>query len=319
MRERILILILMVVISCAVVGCNPWADDGNLENVGLILEGTIHDETWGHSAYLGMLDIKEEFNVSILFEENVTELEQVERIVSDFNRQGVNLIFGQGENFGRFFDEISEFYPKIQFVYFNGNTFSNNITSVQFDNYDLYFFAGMLSAEMTTTNRVGVLSPYASTSSLEGFFDGVRSVNPNIDIHYQSIKSGYDQQQAIKVYNEMVETGIDVIFPAGEGFNTPIIHQAKEDDISVIGYINDQYKLAQNHVITSTVIETEEIYPQIAQMVDDETFASGIMNLGFMSPHIHLGNYGDHVPPSVREWLDQQIESYLETGERINR
>ena len=314
-REKILLLLIGVLTSL-LGGCNLLTEDGELENVGLILEGTIHDETWGHSAYSGLLEIKDTFNVSVMFEENVTEARQLEKIVSDFDRQGVNLIFGQGEGLGQYFDQIKEYYPHIQFVYFDGTAYDSNITAVQFDHYDSYYYAGMLAAEMTRKNQIGILSPYAETTTLEGFFEGARTVNPQVRIHYKTIGSGYDQQQAMKHYQEMVQKGIDVVFPAGEGFNTPIIHQAKKDGISAIGYINDQYELAKNNVLTSTVIEMEEIYREIAQLLDDRNLTSGIIRLGFENQYVHLGTYGDHVPPSVRNWLDQKMEAYSKTNEK---
>lgn len=60
----------------------------------------------------------------------------------------------------------------------------------------------------------------------------------------------------------------------------------------------------------------EEIYREIAQLLDDRNLTSGIIRLGFENQYVHLGTYGDHVPPSVRNWLDQKMEAYSKTNEK---
>nr|WP_054754835.1 BMP family ABC transporter substrate-binding protein [Piscibacillus salipiscarius] len=166
--KKLLIFILLAT-SFLLVSCGQVFNTGQLNNVGLLLDGTIHDETWGKGAYLGALEIKEEQNVSILTRENVTTSRETEEQVKDMKRQGVNLVFGHGSDFGTHFNDINETYPGLHFVYFNGNTFDRNITSIHFDGYEMGYFAGVLSAKVTKRMKLESYQPFKVNLKCKAF------------------------------------------------------------------------------------------------------------------------------------------------------
>lgn len=309
MKKITLILTLLILTSCG-----SFYNRGDLENVGLLLESTIHDETWGKSAYLGLINIKNEHNVSVLFKENVTTLKKVEEIVKDFDRQGVNLVFGHGSNFGKYFKQINEYYPHIHFVYFNGNDFDRNITSIHFDGYEMGYFAGMLAAMMTETNKLGIIPAFINQSEVEGFYEGAKEINPSIQIYIKPVQDWYDEQLAKKHFYDLINIGIDIVYPAGDSFNVPIIYEAQKENIYAIGYINDQYEKAENTVITSTIQQVEQIYLDIATQFDDGLLPSGVLHFDFDNIYISLGKFGDEVPAEIKEEMDEYINNFLKTG-----
>lgn len=312
MKQSLLVLILLMTILLT--SCGQVLNKGQLNNVGLLLDGTIHDETWGKGAYLGALEIKDEHNISVLTRESVTTSRETEEHVKDMKRQGVNLVFGHGSDFGKHFSSINEYYPEIQFVYFNGNTFDQNITSIHFDGYEMGYFAGVLSAKVTVTNQIGVISAFQNQPEVQGFYEGVKHTKPNVKVHLRSVFDWYDQQRAMLLFNDLLEEDIDIVYPAGDGFNIPIILEAKKHDIYSIGYVNDQYEVAPDSVITSTVQDLEEIYANVANQYNQGELPSGVIHYGFDNEYIYLGEYGDAVDEQVREEVDSLIEEYLETG-----
>ncbi|MFD2639389.1 BMP family ABC transporter substrate-binding protein [Piscibacillus salipiscarius] len=311
--KKLLIFILLAT-SFLLVSCGQVFNTGQLNNVGLLLDGTIHDETWGKGAYLGALEIKEEQNVSILTRENVTTSRETEEQVKDMKRQGVNLVFGHGSDFGTHFNDINETYPGLHFVYFNGNTFDRNITSIHFDGYEMGYFAGVLSAKVTKTNEIGIVSAFQSQPEVQGFFEGVKDTNSNIKVHIRSVFDWYDQQRAMLLFNDLLKENIDIVYPAGDGFNIPIILEAKKQDIYAIGYVSDQYEVAPGTVLTSTVQDIEKIYVDIANQYDEGELPSGVIHYGFDDEYIYLGKYGEAVSDRVKREMDELIERYLETG-----
>ncbi|PKR78337.1 BMP family ABC transporter substrate-binding protein [Halalkalibacillus sediminis] len=311
MKNLAVVLLAALLLS----GCNEWFDRGQLENVGLILEGTIHDETWGQGAYLGLLNIKEEENVSVLFRENIVGSRSTDEVVEDFDRQGVNLIFGHGSKFGAYFNDLNEYYPDIHFVYFNGNNFGRNITSLQFEGYEMGYFAGVMAGETTETDHLGILAAFPNQPEVEGFFEGVKSVDRSLKVTIKYVNDWYDQQRAMMFFQQMVEQDVDVVYPAGDGFNVPIIHEASKLGIHAIGYINDQKEIDPDTVITSTVQDLENLYLDIAQKYDKNELPTGIMRIGFEDEFVYLGSYGDDVPVRVQDHVNELIEKYIETGQ----
>ncbi|TFB22025.1 BMP family ABC transporter substrate-binding protein [Filobacillus milosensis] len=307
---------MMVVIMATTIltSCGQLFDRGQLNNVGLLVDGTIHDETWGKGAYLGVLNIKDEHNVSVITKENVNSLRKTEEYVKDMDRQGVNLIFGHGASFGKYFDQINEYYPNIHFVYFNGNTFDNNITSIHFDGYDMGYFAGVLSAQMTKLKKIAIISAFQNQPEVQGFFEGVKDTDPSIRVILRSVFDWYDQKRALSLFNNLMDDGIDVVYPAGDGFNVPIIEKASEHDIYSIGYINDQHDISPKYVLTSTIQDLEKLYLEIANQYNRDELPSGIISYGFDDQYVYLGKYGDTVPESTRERVEEAIQQYLKSG-----
>ncbi|GEL76891.1 BMP family ABC transporter substrate-binding protein [Tenuibacillus multivorans] len=303
-----------IVVLLLLSSCGEVFERGQLNNVGLLLEGTIHDETWGKGAYLGVLNIKDEHNTSVITRENVTTLRETEEYVKDMKRQGVNLIFGHGAEFGKYFEQINEYYPNVHFVYFNGNSFDQNITSIHFDGYEMGYFAGVLSAKMTDTKEIGVISAYQNQSEVQGFYEGVKDTDSSIDLHLRSVFNWYDEQRAMLFLNDLIDEGIDIVYPAGDGFNVPIIEKASEHNIQSIGYINDQYEIDPDTVLTSTIQDLEKIYLEVANQYDEGELTPGVISYSFDNEYIYLGRYGNEVPEGVREDINESINHYIETG-----
>ncbi len=289
-------------------------DDGKLNNVGLLMEGTIHDETWGSGAYSGLLNIKEDKNVSVLLRENIATLKTAEKAVKDLERQGVNLVFGHGSNYGRIFDSLNEYYPEIHFVYFNGQTFDHNITSIHFDGYDMGYFAGRLAGEMTSTKHIGIIRAFKMQEEAEGFYEGVLAVDPTIKVSVRSVNSWYDQQKAMLHFQQLTEQGIDVVYPAGDGFNVPVIKAAEAEDIFAVGYIQDQHHISESTVLTSTVQQLDGLYLKVADMYDQQQLTPGIINFPFDQSFVTLGTYSNEVPEGLQSKLNNEMDSYIESG-----
>ncbi|SEP83929.1 nucleoside-binding protein [Piscibacillus halophilus] len=300
------------------VSCGQVFNKGQLNNVGLLLDGTIHDETWGKGAYLGALEIKEEHNISVLTRENVSTIRETEEHVKDMKRQGVNLVFGHGSEFGKYFDQLNEAYPDMHFVYFNGNTFDQNITSIHFDGYEMGYFAGVLSAKVTQTNEIGIISAFENQPEVQGFFEGVKDTDPRVNLHLRSVFDWYDQQRALLLFKDLLADNIDIVYPAGDGFNIPIILEAEKHDIYSIGYVSEQNEVAPESVITSTIQDLEKIYVNIANQFDQGELPSGVIHYGFDNEYIYLGEYGDTVSDEVKEEVDAAINRYLESGSLKN-
>lgn len=112
---------------------------------------------------------------------------------------------------------------------------------------------------------------------MQGFFEGVKDTNSNIKVHIRSVFDWYDQQRAMLLFNDLLKENIDIVYPAGDGFNIPIILEAKKQDIYAIGYVSDQYEVAPGTVLTSTVQDIEKF--------------TSILRISMMKENFHLGLY----------------------------
>src|SRR5690625_842734 len=149
-----------IIIFSIMVSCSNKTDIPKIQNVGMLLEGSISDHAWNQIGYNGLQAVSNQFNVDVLYKEGIETKNEIIDAVDEFVQNGVNLIFGHSNIYGRYFGQIAEEYPKVQFVYFNGNYFDENVVSLNFNSHAMGFYGGMIAAKMSQSKQVGVIAAY---------------------------------------------------------------------------------------------------------------------------------------------------------------
>lgn len=307
-------LAFMGILVLSLTGCTQTFGQGKVQKVGMLVENTVHDQAWGQKGYEGLLEIKEELNVDVYFKESVQSQLETQQAIEEFAEKGVNLIFGHGSRYGQYFQELRQEYPDIRFVYFNGSVKGKNITSLNFNAHAMGFFGGMLSAKMSESNQVGIIAAFEWQPEIEGFYEGVNYVNPDAEVNIQYVNSWNDTDRALYYYERMQRMGVDVFYPAGDGFSVPIIEEAKSNNVNAIGYVSDQSNIGSSTVLTSTVQHVDKLYVLAAEKYNKGKLPDGILNFDFQDNVITLGEFGDEVPENIKNHITSAVEEYKETG-----
>src|SRR5699024_11517317 len=103
---------------------------------------------------------------------NVHTVGLIMETLGELAGQGVMLISGHGSIYGKTFTDISSTYADIQFVYFIGGYYADNVTRLTFNSHAMGFCGGMVASQMTETNEVGIIAAYECQPEIEGFFVG---------------------------------------------------------------------------------------------------------------------------------------------------
>ncbi|MFC4403234.1 BMP family ABC transporter substrate-binding protein [Gracilibacillus xinjiangensis] len=314
MKKRFGILILIIFTTLQLTGCVQSEDNKTITRVGMLIEHSINDQTWGNKGYRGLLQIKEELDMEVFFQEGVHTQQQVNRSVEKFANQGVQLIIGHSSTYGEMFHNIQATYPDIHFLYVNGAYSDDNLTSLNFNSLAMGYFAGMLAAEMTETNRVGIIAAYEWQPEVEGFYEGVKYQNEEVSVDIQYVYSWDESELALEYYHNMVDNQIDVIYPAGDAYSVSVLEEARDDKINSIGFVNDQQAIGGQTVLTSTIQHIDKLYVYAVEQLIKGELEGGIYNYGFAEEVISMGPYSEKVPESFQEELQEKIDVYIETG-----
>ncbi|WP_053075133.1 BMP family ABC transporter substrate-binding protein [Ornithinibacillus californiensis] len=312
--RRILSITILIIFGLLVTSGCASESQGKLYKAAMIMEGTIEDIPWNQKGYDGLLAIEKELGVDIEIRENISSDEEISKVVSELVNEGTNLIFGHSSNYGDEFYRLSKSHTDVHFVYFNGNYYSDNLTSMTFNSHAMGFFAGMIASRMSDTNEVGIIAAYQWQPEIEGFYEGVKYQNQDTNVNMEFIYDWTASDVAFQAYNRMKENGIDVIYPAGDAFSEEIIKLASEDDIYAIGFVSDQINIEPETVLTSTVQHVEQIYLLAAERFNNDELEGEIMSFDFKDDFITLGDYSKEVPKSFQKKLNKYIEKYKETG-----
>lgn len=296
------------------VGCIDHKDIPRMQKVGMLIEGSIDDHSWNQRGYEGLLGLSEQYQVDIYYKEHIQTKNQVIQAVDEFVQNGVYLIFGHSNIYGRFFVQIAKEYPQVQFVYFNGSYFDENVTSLNFNAHAMGFFSGMVAAKMTKNNHVGVIAAHEWQPEIEGFYEGVKFQDSQIKVHINYTNSWHNYESALAIYEQMKGNEVDVFYPVSEYFSEEIIRQATKDNSYAIGYVIDQSHIDQNNVLTSTVQHIDKLYIHIAEKYNEGQLKGGYFSFDFHDDLISLSHFSNEVPLSFQKTLVNYINQYRETN-----
>ncbi|WP_099362318.1 BMP family ABC transporter substrate-binding protein [Fredinandcohnia onubensis] len=297
------------------VSCGQTDADTGVKKVGLLVPDTIDDQVWGTKGYKGLLQIKSQFEVDVFYKEGITTEAATRSAVDEYVDKGVNLIFGHGSEYATIFNDIADEYPDVHFVFFNGNTRKENVTSLNFEGHAMGFFGGMVAGEMTETNKVGIIAAFEWQPEINGFYEGVLFQNDEVDVDIGYVQNWDDDEKAISIAEKMILDGVDIIYPAGDGYNVPVIERLKEEGLYAIGYVSDQSDLGKETVYTSTVQHVDQLYLLVAEKFNKGELASGNLSFDFQDEVISMGIFSPKVGENFIAELKDYIKQYKETGD----
>jgi transcriptional activator of comK gene len=300
-------------------GCGQPLATGKVEKVGLLVPETINDQVWGTKGYRGLLQIQSSLGVDVFYKEGMDSQEVVEAAVKEFDRQGVNLIYGHGNEYAPYFNKISKEYPDIHFISFNGDARTKNTTSLNFEAYAMGFFGGMVASHMSETGKVGIIAAYEWQPEVEGFYDGAIFENKDTKVDIRYVGHWDDQEKALEVLENVLNEGADVIYPAGDGYNVPVIERVKDKGLYIIGYISDQSDFGESTVLTSTVQRVDDLYELTAVKFNNGELKSGNLSFDFQDGVISLGEFSPKVDSDFRKKINTYINTYKENGKLPNQ
>jgi transcriptional activator of comK gene len=314
MKNPVGMWILITIIIFSLSACGQPASTDNLRKAGLLVPDSINDQVWGTKGYKGLLRIQSKFNIDVFYQESIDNEAAAIQAVKEFHEKGVNLIFGHGEEYAGYFNKISKEYPDIHFICFNGDARADNVTSLNFKANAMGFFGGMVAGEMTKTNKVGVIAAYEWQPEVNGFYEGAAFQNSNVEVEIRYTNSWDHVDTALRYLDELIKDGVDVVYPAGDGYNVPVTEVLKENGLYSIGFISDQSDLGEATVLTSTVQHVDVLYELVAKRYNNGELESGELYFDFQDDVITLGKFSPEVDPLFVQEINTFINTYRKTG-----
>ncbi|ERN52937.1 BMP family ABC transporter substrate-binding protein [Alkalihalophilus marmarensis] len=315
--QRLIVSLAVVLMVAA--GCSAESKENGLKGVGLLIEDTIDDQGWNSKGYQGLLTIHSTLDVHVDFREEVNSKVDVINGINDFIEQDINLIFGHGQIYADYFSQLSEDYPDVHFVSFNGEVTGENVTNLEFDSYAMGFFAGMVGASTSQSSQIGAIAAYPWQPELEGYKDGAKYIDPEVEVKIEYVNDWSDTETAIEYFYQLKEKNIDVFYPAGDGFHVEVIEKVKQEGLYAIGYVGDQSDLGEATVLTSTIQHVDELYELVAAQYQAGTLEPGNHTFDFTEGVISLGEFSSQVPQEVQDQVKSDLNTYIETGELPNQ
>lgn len=180
LKAVLLLLILSLASTTALI-----TNGGNV--IAILASGDITDFGYSNTVNTGRINMESALNISgSLYAPNIEDQATAFAYMQQLVSEGYRLIISTTSDHGNASAMAAAIYPNVSFVQISGSTVLPNLSTLSFSGPDLYYSAGVFCGGMTKNNRVGFIhpgSPPASFSTLNAFYLGVKSLNPDAAVY----------------------------------------------------------------------------------------------------------------------------------------
>lgn len=281
--------------------------------VGLILNGTIDDHSWGQAHYEGMMQCAESLNLEVCYRENVPDDERCKEYIEELIDQGCKIIVCNSFGFGEYALEMAGLHRDIYFFHATGVQESDNLATYFGRIYQMRYLSGIVAGLQTETGEIGYVAAYPIPEvnrGINAFTLGVRQVNPDAHVYVEWTQSWTGDAEAEEATEKLLDGhSIDVLTIHTDTNRT--LEIAEERGVWCIGYNMDNIDLYPNTFLTAPVFEWENFYePHILECLQGK-FAGKHYWDGAETGIVSLAPLSRNVKPGIQSEVDAAIQKFM--------
>ena len=293
------------------------AADGEGLKVALLLSGAANDQGWNQTAYEGTQKACEKYGYELAYTENL-EVADISAAFADYESAGYDVVIGHGYEFGDPALEVAETYPDTKFICTEADASADNVASYVMACEQTAYVEGIIAASTSESGKLGAIGPIPGDSLVKiinGYEDGAKSVNPDIEVQTAWTNSFVDTQLAQEAAKAMIDNGVDVIKHCANACGNGAMTAAVEAGIWCQGDSYDQSSLAPDNILDSAIYNLDVVIDTALGSVADGSFEGDVYNLGMADGAVEVllsDNLSDDVKATAQDAIDKIVSGELE-------
>ena len=293
------------------------AADGEGLKVALLLSGAANDQGWNQTAYEGAQKACEKYGYELAYTENL-EVADISAAFADYAGAGYDVVIGHGYEFGDPALEVAETYPDTKFICTEADASADNVASYVMACEQTAYVEGIIAASTSESGKLGAIGPIPGDSLVKiinGYEDGAKSVNPDIEVQTAWTNSFVDTQLAQEAAKAMIDNGVDVIKHCANACGNGAMTAAVEAGIWCQGDSYDQSSLAPGNILDSAIYNLDVVIDTALGSVADGSFEGDVYNLGMADGAVEVllsDNLSDDVKATAQDAIDKIVSGELE-------
>ena len=293
------------------------AADGEGLKVALLLSGAANDQGWNQTAYEGAQKACEKYGYELAYTENL-EVADISAAFADYASAGYDVVIGHGYEFGDPALEVAETYPDTKFICTEADASADNVASYVMACEQTAYVEGIIAASTSESGKLGTIGPIPGDSLVKiinGYEDGAKSVNPDIEVQTAWTNSFVDTQLAQEAAKAMIDNDVDVIKHCANACGNGAMTAAVEAGIWCQGDSYDQSSLAPDNILDSAIYNLDVVIDTALGSVADGSFEGDVYNLGMADGAVEVllsDNLSDDVKATAQDAIDKIISGELE-------
>ena len=293
------------------------AADGEGLKVALLLSGAANDQGWNQTAYEGTQKACEKYGYELAYTENL-EVADISAAFADYASAGYDVVIGHGYEFGDPALEVAETYPDTKFICTEADASADNVASYVMACEQTAYVEGIIAASTSESGKLGAIGPIPGDSLVKiinGYEDGAKSVNPDIEVQTAWTNSFVDTQLAQEAAKAMIDNGVDVIKHCANACGNGAMTASVEAGIWCQGDSYDQSSLAPDNILDSAIYNLDVVIDTALGSVADGSFEGDVYNLGMADGAVEVllsDNLSDDVKATAQDAIDKIVSGELE-------
>ena len=293
------------------------AADGEGLKVALLLSGAANDQGWNQTAYEGAQKACEKYGYELAYTENL-EVADISAAFADYASAGYDVVIGHGYEFGDPALEVAETYPDTKFICTEADASADNVASYVMACEQTAYVEGIIAASTSESGKLGAIGPIPGDSLVKiinGYEDGAKSVNPDIEVQTAWTNSFVDTQLAQEAAKAMIDNDVDVIKHCANACGNGAMTAAVQAGIWGQGDSYDQSSLAPDNILGSAIYNLDVVIDTALGSVADGSFEGDVYNLGMADGAVEVllsDNLSDDVKATAQDAIDKIVSGELE-------
>jgi basic membrane protein A and related proteins len=298
-------------------GINKSSNSSELK-VALLDFGPIGDHGWTYEAHVGASKMAKKLPYVNLSEKENAVGPNASQIMSEYAKNGYNLIFCHSLNFESAITETAPKYPDTIFMWRGEKRdLAPNVGVYYAKIYEAQYLAGIVAGCMTKTNKIAFPAALPASEviiGIDAFSRGVAFVNPDARVYVVWIGSWYDPDRERSVAMSLINDGCDIITYWSDSDATG--EAAEETGTYFISFGSDIRRFTPLVFLTGVVWNWEPIMTDIVESVHNGTWQSHPRLdwwYGLAEGGVSLAPFSDLVPEDVRT-IAEERQREIEDG-----
>jgi basic membrane lipoprotein Med (substrate-binding protein (PBP1-ABC) superfamily) len=232
--------------------------------IAVVMPSAISDMAFSQSMWSALVAIQKDMGgesaLVLKYSENMYKVPDAAAAVRDYASQGFDIVIAHGSQYGSSVQEIATDFPKVTFAWGTDvNTFGlPNVYAYTAAAEEGGYVNGVLAAKLTKSKKIGVTGPVEvgdAKTYIDGFVQGVMSVDPNITISKTWTGSFSDVALMAAAAKTHIANGADILTGSSQSVVGSIGAAKDAGKVLWFGTQANQASLAPKLVVASQVYD----------------------------------------------------------------
>ena len=284
--------------------------------VGFVYVGPVGDGGWTYQHDQGRLAVEAAYGdkVETIFQENVPEGPDSERVMTQMALAGADIIFTTSFGYMDATNAVAARFPDVKFEHATGYKREHpNVATYDARFYEGRAVIGTIAGHMTETNKIGYIASFPIPEVIQGInssFLHAQKVNPDVEMSVVWVYTWFDPAKEADAANALINNGVDVIMQHTDSTAPQAAAQAANEAggrVFTFGQASDMSNFAPSPRIASIIDDWAPYYVKRVGMVMDGTWESGHSWGGMPEGEVVIGPITEEVPAAVKAEAEAMI------------